>query len=276
MTDLITEPGVSNKQSMEDEMSKDTEIADIDKPTPENTALTVAPQEPTIMGMLADAVKDPDFNADKLEQLIGLKERVDATEARKAFIDAMYEFHLDPPKIVKSKPVYGKDKGAGPQYHFAEFDETVRIVRPALLKVGIVATWASESLEGDVTRVTCILRHKMGHEETASMAGAPEAGGSKNAIQGIGSSSSYLRRYTYLLATGLVAEGDDTDGVSDDEIITEEQARGLETRIEGLGGDKVKNIQVLCNFLGVDSLADIPAFKLSQANLALKDREKSK
>lgn len=168
--------------------------------------------EPSIMGMLADAVKDPGFDANKLEQLIMLKERVDATEAKKAFQEAMFTFQQDPPKIIKDAPVYGKDKDKGAQYYFAKFEKTMNDVRPALLKVGIVPTWSSEPLDNGMTKVTCMLRHKLGHEETASMAGAPEAGGSKNAIQGIGSSVSYLRRYTFLSVTGLVAEGEDTDG----------------------------------------------------------------
>lgn len=192
------------------------------KEEPPETALQVIPgQDTSIMALLTDAVKDPDFDATKLELLIGLKERVDATEAKKAFIDAMYKFHENPPIIKKTKPVYGKDRydkngdinpNAKPHYHFAEFDDTVKAVRPALRKVGIIATWESKDLGGGITNVTCVLRHTMGHEERASMSGAPEAGGSKNALQGTGSSSSYLRKYTYLLVIGLVAEGEDDDG----------------------------------------------------------------
>ena len=174
--------------------------------------VAVQGQEPSIMSIIADMSKDPDSDVGKLEQLIALKERVEATEAKKAFTAAMFSFHQNPPKIMKRKPVYGKDRKLGPQYHYAEFSDVVAVVRPALLDAGIVATWASEPLGGGITSVTCVLRHKMGHEERSTMSGGPETGGSKNAIQGVGSADSYLRRYTLLSVTGLVAEGEDNDG----------------------------------------------------------------
>lgn len=223
-------------------------------------------QDVSVMGMLADAVKDPEFDADKLEKLIQLKTQVDAVEAKKAFNDAMYQFHLNPPKVVKNKPVFGKDITKGPQYHFADFGDTVRAIRPALLKVGIVATWSSEPLGNGVTQVTCMLRHKLGHEEKSTMAGTPEVGGSKNAIQGVGSSDSYLRRYTLLSVTGLVAEGEDDDGrggQADDGPISEDMLKQIVDEAEARDVDKI----AFCKRLGVEGL---PSIKVSEFGKAMK------
>ncbi len=200
--------------------------------------------ERSIMDILADAVKDPEFDAVKLEKLIGLKERVDATEAKNAFTDAMFSFHLNPPIIIKNKPVYGKDRKKGPQYHFPDLADVLKLVRPELLKVGIVANWSSKPLDDGRVQVTCILRHKMGHELEATLAGPPETGGSKNAIQGVGSADSYLRRYTFLNVTGLVAEGEDNDNDNDGnkpddepepEYITKAEAANIEVQMTKVG-----------------------------------------
>ena len=234
--------------------------------TKDNLPATTMPEDTSIMGMLAAAVKDPDFDADKLEKLIQLKNQVDAVEAKKAFNDAMYEFHLAPPVIVKNKPVYGRDATKGPQYHFADFGDTVRAIRPALLKVGIVATWSSEPTGNGETQVTCMLRHRLGHEERSTMAGTPETGGSKNAIQGVGSSDSYLRRYTLLSVTGLVAEGEDNDGQGGQQIdgpISEEMLSEIVEEAEARDVDKV----AFCRRLKVDSL---PEIKISEYGKAIK------
>jgi len=248
-----------------DMTDKKNEIAVADE-TP-STDVAVVDQEPSIMGMLAQAVKDPDFDANKLEQLIKLKERVDATEAKKAFQEAMFRFHENPPIIKKTKSVYGKDRSKGPQYHYPDFAETVRLVRPALRAVGIIATWSSEPLDNGMTRVTCTLRHALGHEEHSSMAGAPETGGSKNAIQGVGSADSFLRRYTYLSATGLVAEGDDTDGNVEDERITEKEAEVLLSIADeaGLNPQGLSYTEALCRYFKVDSIRDLPGSKFYEA-----------
>ena len=248
--------------------------------TKDNLPATTEPEDTSIMGMLATAVKDPEFDADKLEKLIQLKNQVDAVEAKKAFNDAMYLFHQDPPIIKKDKPVYGKDRSKGPQYFHADFGDALRLIRPLLLKVGIVATWSSEPMGNGETRVTCMLRHKLGHEEMSTMSGTPETGGSKNAIQGVGSADSYLRRYTLLSVTGLVAEGEDNDGQGGQQLdgpISEEMLAKLVEEAEARDVDKV----AFCRRLKVNSLPEIKvseygkAIKLIQSKPKVKNNENS-
>jgi hypothetical protein len=58
--------------------------------------------------------------------------------------------------------------------------------------------------------VTCILRHELGHSETASMGGKPDVGGAKSPIQARASTKSYLERYTFMAVTGQAASGQTT------------------------------------------------------------------
>ncbi len=228
------------------------EAAEMNAP---GTEVATPAQDLSVNQMLMEAVRDPEFDANKLELMISLKERVDATEAKNAFQDAMFRFHENPPRIVKEAPVFGKNKDDGPQYYYAKFEKTVAQVRPALRAVGITATWSSEPLENGITKVTCMLRHTLGHEERSSMAGAPETGGSKNSIQGVGSSDSYLRKYTYLSVIGLVAEGEDTDGNVEPETISNEQL----TELQDLGDKTMSDIPKLCKSFGIVALYELPA-----------------
>jgi hypothetical protein len=90
-----------------------------------------------------------------------------------------------------------------------------------LQAVGIIQTWRSTDLNGKTT-VTCILEG-FGHtKEGSTLSGPADTSGGKNSIQAIGSTSTYLQRYTLLMTCGIVARGTDddgkTEGMSEDAI----------------------------------------------------------
>ena len=68
--------------------------------------------------------------------------------------------------------------------------------------------------------MTCILTHDMGHSEETSLEGSADNSGSKNSIQAIGSSVTYLERYSLLAATGLAVKNADNDGAGTWEPLT--------------------------------------------------------
>jgi hypothetical protein len=57
----------------------------------------------------------------------------------------------------------------------------------------------------------------MGHSEETTLRAIPDTSGSKNSIQAIGSTVTYLQRYTLLAAVGMAAAGMDNDGRAADE-----------------------------------------------------------
>src|SRR5438045_1289100 len=66
---------------------------------------TVTPDASSLMKIIDRAAMDPSFDVAKLEQLLAVKERWEANEARKAFVAAMAAFKSQPPEILKSKAV---------------------------------------------------------------------------------------------------------------------------------------------------------------------------
>jgi hypothetical protein len=162
-------------------------------------------------------------------------------QARVAFAEAFEQFKRDAPKILKTKHVQfpsKKEGEKGTSYWHVELDKACDLLIPALLKVGLTHRWKSTDMSGGYTRVTCYLRHRLGYEEEgASLAGPADQSGGKNPIQGVGSSSSYLERYTFLASVGIVATGKDDDGDGGGGI-TNEQAATLIEAIKSQGEPK--------------------------------------
>jgi hypothetical protein len=52
----------------------------------------------------------------------------------------------------------------------------------------------------------------MGHSERTPLEASPDASGGKNGIQAVGSTVTYLQRYTLLSATGMAVQDQDDDG----------------------------------------------------------------
>lgn len=196
------------------------------------TELTAIQRNPTGMEMLdrlSRSVNDPAAAVEIAKQIVALQiqqeqlrqaqerfewEKLDR-EARVAYAEAIQKFKADAPRLLRTKHVKieKRDGTAGPNYWHVELDKACDLLIPALLKVDITHRWKSADLPGGAVRVTCYLRHKLGHEEEgASLAGPADSSGGKNPIQGVGSSNTYLERYTLLSTLGLVPEGKDNDG----------------------------------------------------------------
>jgi hypothetical protein len=172
--------------------------------------LQVVPKEESITpsGLLQMAVAQ-NADIDKLTKLLELQERWEANEARKAFNAAMARFKTNPPPITKNKVVsFGKGENAT-KYSHATLDNVTSTITAALSAVGISHKWRVSQAEQ--IAVTCVLTHEFGHSEETTLRAGADTSGSKNSIQAIGSTVTYLERYTLLAAVGMAA-ADDDDG----------------------------------------------------------------
>lgn len=184
----------------------------------DNEVITVDEQKPvaqpqlTPMAMIAQAVAQG-ADVAKLSALLDLQERYEKTEARKAFVAALTEFKNNPPEIFKSKTVDFSTQKGRTHYKHAGLADVSSIIGAALSKVGISHRWETEQLDGGIIRVTAILTHALGHSERTPLQAKPDESGNKNSIQAVGSTVTYLQRYTLLSATGMaVSDGTDDDG----------------------------------------------------------------
>ena len=144
---------------------------------------------------------------DKLAKLLELQERWEKNEAKKAFVRALSEFKANPPEITKNRHV----KFGSTEFDHATLDHVTDQIGAALSAHGLSHTWSMRQ-ENNAIYVTCTLTHKDGHSESVTLSASADTSGSKNAIQAIGSTVTYLQRYTLLAATGLAARNSDDDG----------------------------------------------------------------
>ena len=212
----------------------------------------------TPMDMLNMAVSQG-ADLDKLEKLMALQERWEANEAKKAYVAAMNAFKADPPTIYKTKNVsFGNTS-----YSHALLENAAELIGSAMTKHGLSFRWDCEQLEGGIVRVTCVITHCQGHSERTTLQAGLDQSGAKNNIQALGSTVSYLERYTLFAATGMASKGmdDDGKGTSGIEYITDHQAADLTSLLEEVGADKRK----FCEHFKIESVDKLPAKAFEQA-----------
>jgi len=190
---------------------------------------------------------------DTLAKLMALQERWQANQARMAFDEAISNAKAE------IKPVIRNAKGHNDK-RYADFAAIASAVDPIITKFGL--SYRFKTTQTDRISVTCVLSHKEGHFEETTLAGPPDTSGNKNAIQAIGSTLTYLQRYSLTQALGLAATNDD-DGKAAGlgETITEDQAMYLRELIEAVGADERR----FCAHGKVERLEDIRADQFDAA-----------
>ena len=188
---------------------------------------------------------------DKLEKLMNLKREWDKDEAKKAYNVAMTAFKQNPPKIFKDKAVsFGQTK-----YNHATLGNVAETISTELSKHGLSASWTTK--QNGAVEVTCRITHIMGHSEETILSAEADKSGSKNSIQAIGSTITYLERYTLLALTGLATYEQDDDGRASEEVITNKQLNDLRDMLIAKGIEKKEG--KLLAILKVESLESLPA-----------------
>jgi hypothetical protein len=211
----------------------------------------------TMPAVLIEKAISGSADLDKLEKLLALQERWERNEAKKAYVSAMTNFKANPPKINKDKRVDFTSQKGRTSYDHASLANVCDKISSALSEHGLSVAWSTQQYNGDPNiYVTCTITHECGHSESTTLNAAPDNTGNKNPIQAVGSTISYLERYTVLALTGLATHDMDNDGMhlEDIEKISEKHLADLRALIEEVGADEVKFIK----FLKLKSLEDMP------------------
>lgn len=225
---------------------------------------------------LIAAATDPSVDVEKMERLLGVAERWREQEAKIAYANAIAEAKPELPVILKTNEVSFNNT----KYQHEDLAGIAKAIDPVLERYGLSYRFRTDNGDGKVA-VTCIVSHRDGHsEETSLSAGADNSGG-KNAIQAIGSTVTYLQRYTLKAALGLsAAKDDDAQAVSaagapaqtDVATITEKQANTLLEFLEAIGRPEGAFINWINNRknMSLQSLTDMPAPLYDEALTYLK------
>lgn len=219
-------------------------------------------------------------SVESLQMLMDLQERFEANNARKAFNLAMAEFAKNAPKIVKdSEANYGRGKAS---YSYVTLANAVNVVLPVLSQFGLSHSWKTRQDSGEIT-VTCLISHEAGHSEATQLTCPADASGNKNNIQAIGSTVTYLQRYTLFSILGLAAFNDDDALQASEnhaehqkyEKVTESQAADIQSLMEEVlptGKQKAGWLQFIKRQYGAISNNQIPAEYFDNAIQALENK----
>lgn len=223
----------------------------------------VAASEPmsetaAIMSMIQRMSTDQSISIERVEQAFAFYEKVQASQARKAFDAAMAAAKAEIPVILKNRVVDFTSAKGRTHYKHEDLGEIARTVDPILAKHGLSYRFRTTSKLNEPISVTCIVSHADGFfEENTLMAGRDESG-NKNAHQSIGSSITYLQRYTLKAALGLAAAHDD-DGSKADKTVDElatisgDQIAALDKLLSDTGS----NHSAFLKMANAESLSDI-------------------
>lgn len=234
---------------------------------PERFPSVLNEKSPAAMMMMAI---EKGLDLDKVEKAMLLQERWEANEARKAYHDAMAKFKANPPEIEKDRLVKFNTSKGPTEYRHASLANVTGKINAAMSQHGLSAAWKVGQAERQIT-VTCTITHRLGHSESTSLSAAPDDSGSKNSIQAVGSTISYLCRYTLLCLTGLATADQDDDGkLGDTSYISDEQISNITALIKETGADQSKFLK----YIGAETVDKITAADYKKALAALTAKKK--
>lgn len=225
-------------------------------------------------------------DAQTLDKLIELKNKMEDRLARQAFAVAMNACQKEMPRVVKD----AHNKHTDTRYVYLETLQDA--IGPIYLKHGFSVTWSQAESPNGLTRVVATLWHVGGHSERYQgdypIDGEGAKGGrSMNALQGTVSAHTYAQRDMTRLMWNITIAGKDKDGNQDNGGLTAEEMTELNTLIEELQGKKVltRNPQRLFEWLSdvsgianLESLDQLPrsTFKPIIVGLKALDRKGTK
>lgn len=210
---------------------------------------------------------DSGADLDKLEKLMDLQMRYEENEARKAYNEAISAFRSECPAIKKTRKAHNSK--------YAGLAETIEQIKGLMSKHGLSHSWRTLQGENKSVGVTCVLTHRQGHKEETTLYADADTSGSKNSIQAIGSTVTYLQRYTLFAMLGLAGTDQDLDGElpeSDVDYINRDQLARIDELIIATNTDE----NAFCTYYKIKSVPLLPVSKYEHAVSGLEAKLKKK
>lgn len=213
------------------------------------------------VAVLLRAVADPNVDVEKAKAIEEMIERRRAAHAKKLFIQAFIDLQDALPEINRDGKIVAEGTSrAGKAYKqntpYATFPNLYKTIKPILKRHGFALLCEPDAgKDGVGVIIRGQLVHTAGHQIEGVLPLQLETSGSKNNLQGVGSSISYGRRYMAITLCQIISkapEDEDLDGNAppkkakgkqaepeaepeDDGKINMEQAQALQAKINDCG-----------------------------------------
>lgn len=198
---------------------------------------SVADYSGGLLEVIARAARDPSVDIDKMERLISMQERVQNRNAEVAFNAALAELQPLLPVIEERGGI--KDRSGNVQSTYALWEDVNEAIRPHLAEHGFALRFRVDRTADQIS-VTGILSHREGHKEETTLTLPTDTSGSKNAVQAVGSSTSYGKRYTAFALLNITSTGEDDDG----------NKAGMAPKADAVNDDTLTSIIEYCEAVG--------------------------
>jgi hypothetical protein len=255
-----------------------TDDPDLLTPAPANGDLepTAVRGEDPILAMIERAARDPNVDVAKFERLMAMRVDLEKRQASLAFAQAFAAMQTELPVIDRRGRIVIAKEGKAPQdSRYAAYEDILEAIRPILFKHDFSLRFEHETTADGRLATTAILRHAQGHEERATTPPLQhDSTGSKNAVQAVGSSLSYGRRYALLAVLPIVshapADADDDGAKAGGKIIGIDEIALLEQLIRDTESDK----EAFLAAMGAASIAEMTFAQFDRGKKLLNEKKR--
>lgn len=248
--------------------------------TPSRAAVAVENTGKSVLQIIAEAAANPAVNPENMRALLDMQKEIVAEERRMAFDAAFIALQAELPVVNKDGRIEIREKdGQGGRTGriqqatpYATFEAIMDVIQPLLTKHGFGLSFETEPVADRLLVRGRLKGH--GHESATAFPLPAETSGSKNNVQGWGSSMSYGKRYCTIALLNIrsrAIQDRDTDGhegrfqpakgnalaqrSEDRPCINKTQAHALWLAMEGAGLSEAKFIA----HYGIRSVQELPA-----------------
>lgn len=181
-----------------------------------------------VMSIIQKAASDPSVDMDKLERLMLMHERMQSKNAEQAFNAAMAQMQCEIPTVGETG-LNTHTKNA-----YATLDDINVVLKPIMQRHGFSVMFKVDHSSTGIS-VTGILMHSAGHREQTTMLLPVDAGSGRNAVQAVGSSTTYGKRYVMCALLNITTgdqRDDDGHASQSEPLVTQIQAKQIEALLE--------------------------------------------
>jgi hypothetical protein len=262
---------------MEEQASVTLETEHSERPVERRLPAAPSDSPSTILALIERMVLDPRADAEKLERMIAMYERLNAKEAELAYNAAKGRIlkKLAGIQIVKTRSALcevekGKPhKGAYEAFKYAPLEEIDKHLRPLLAEEEMDLSYSDQPQAGGGILIRGRLKHlPSGHYEDSFMPAPPDTTGAKSSVQAVGSTNSFLRRYVACNIFNIVVVGDDDDGAGG--TIDEAQSKTILDLIK-----KAKAGPKFLKYMKAQSIEEAGSLEAAVATIAARDYRKA-
>lgn len=244
-------------------------IRQIEGPT---SQLPVQSEGAAVLHMIERAARDPAVDIDKLQQLMAMRERIEARTAEADFDKALTAAQAGMGRV--------RTDSNNPQTksRYASYGALDAAMRPAYTSHGFALSFNTENPAPEIVRVICRVSHQNGHSRTYQIDMPADGKGAKGGdvmtkTHATGSAVSYGMRYLLKMIFNIAVSDKDDDGNAAAQtgggIITEAQAKEIKAKCDQVaeGFD-----ESFCNYFGIETISDLPSKDYQRAISALKKK----